>query len=93
MFITQAVEIVAGAARPKESEKDMKVKKWLVEEGGAPEDKVEWLGFDDVHNMALNGTKPVKTTLRFHFEDREEHMEFRREMAELEKLQAAEMEK
>lgn len=93
MFITQVVEIVAGAARPKEIENDMKVKKWLVEEGGAPGDKVEWLRFDDVHNMTINGMKPVKTNIRFHFKDREKHMEFRREMAELEKLQATEMEK
>ena len=93
MFLTQFVEVVEGAARPKETEKDMEVKKWLVEEGGAPEEKVEWLRFDDVHNMTINGMKSVKTNIRFHFKDREKNMKFRREMAELEKLQATEMEK
>ena len=93
MFLTQFVEVVEGAARPKETEKDMEVKKWLVEEGGAPEEKVEWLRFYDTARITLNGTKPVRRNVRPDYHKREVYEPVRQRLVERENARLAELKK
>jgi len=55
-----------------ERDKDKRVKMWLVEEGGAKEDSLRWISFQDGVKLGLlcNGTRPERNDtqgLSYHY--------------------------